>query len=114
MAHRSRNKKADFSEQPCASVDLGVDALVARARTSLRRGDARKAVLLLERASCLASEDARIWALYAVQCQRMGKLEDATRAFRQAIWLRERAHDERRVRVLRRLLSDVRRELPAA
>jgi Flp pilus assembly protein TadD len=115
MAQRSR-KKADFSHPSSgdSSSDFGVDALVARARTSARRGDGRKAFLLLERASNLASDDPRVWTLFAVQCQRMGKLEDATRSFRQAIWLRERTHDDRRVRVLQRLLSELRRELPAA
>ena len=119
MARRSR-KGAQFSALKSASAstggsgDLGVEALVLRARTSSRRGDARKAFLLLERACCLASEDARLWALFAVQCQRMGKMDDAARAYRQAIWLRERSRDERRAAVLERLLSELRRELPAA
>jgi Flp pilus assembly protein TadD len=119
MARRFR-KAAQFSALESASAgtngdpDLGVEALVVRARTSSRRGDARKAFLLLERACCLASEDARVWTLFAVQCQRMGKIDDAARAYRQAIWLRERAKDERRAAVLQRLLSELRRKLPAA
>jgi hypothetical protein len=44
----------------------------------------------------------------------MGKLNDAARAFRQAIWLRERAHEDARAQVLTRLLTELRRELPAA
>jgi hypothetical protein len=51
-----------------------------------------------------ASSDARLWALYAAQSWRMGRRDDACQALRQAIWLRERAHEERRAQVLRALL----------
>lgn len=106
--------KAHFLAREHASALDGVDALIARARTATRRGETRKALLLLEEATHLAPDEARVWTLYAVHCQRTGKLDDTVRAFRQAIWLRERAHDDRRVRVLKRLLAEARGELTAA
>jgi Flp pilus assembly protein TadD len=78
---------------------------VEQARRQRRRGDARKALVLLREACFLAGADARLWVLYAAQTWRMGRLDDTRHALRQALWLRERAHDEPRARVVRSLLE---------
>lgn len=75
-----------------------------RARRLRQRGEQRKALLVLREACCQHEGDARLWALYAVQCWRMGRREDGKAAMRQALWLREQAKDVRRAHVLRALL----------
>ncbi|MFO7178133.1 MAG: hypothetical protein DIU78_005460, partial [Pseudomonadota bacterium] len=82
-----------------------VEARLKQAHRNRRRGDARRAFVLLREACFLAGDDARLWTLYAIQCWRMNRGDDARQALRQALWLRERAHDEPRARVLRRLLD---------
>ena len=77
---------------------------VAQARKRRRRGDERKALLLLREACYLSREDPRLWAMYGAQCWALNKRDDARQAFRQALWFRERAKDEPRARVLRCLL----------
>lgn len=62
--------------------------------------------MLILREVCFRSpSEPRLWALYAAQCWRMGRRDDARRALRQAIWLRDKAHDAARARVLRALLA---------
>lgn len=78
---------------------------VEQARRQNRRGEPRKALVLLREACFSAGGDARLWTLYAAQCWRMGRLDDTRQALRQALWLRERANDERRARVLRTLIA---------
>jgi Flp pilus assembly protein TadD len=78
---------------------------VEQARRQRRRGDARKALVLLREACFLAGTDARLWALYAAQSWRMGRLDDTRQALRHALWLREKNHDESRARVLRTLIT---------
>lgn len=63
--------------------------------------------MLLREASCLSEEDARVWTLYGVQAWRMGRRSDAQQALKHALWLRERAKDDARARVLRGLLLAV-------
>lgn len=49
--------------------------------------------------------DPRLWTLYAAQCVRLERHEDAVFALRQALWLRKRSHDDPRVRVTTTLLE---------
>lgn len=89
-------------------VELSLDPLeqrVEQARRQRRRGDERKALVLLREACFVAGADARLWVLYAAQSWRMGRLDDTRQALRQALWLRERAHDEPRAKVLRSLIA---------
>lgn len=46
----------------------------------------------------------RLWTLYAVACVRVRRVDDAKHALQQALWLRQRAKDDRRVQVIERLL----------
>jgi Flp pilus assembly protein TadD len=78
---------------------------VLRARRLRRRGEERRAMLIL-REACHAAEDcARLWTLYAAQCMRVGKRDDATDALTRAVWLRERDRDAARAKVTRDLLE---------
>jgi len=85
--------------------DNNLEQQVQQAQRLRRRGDQRKALVLLREACFRAGSDARLWALYAMQCWRMGRADDARQAFRQALWFRERAGDAGRTRVLRALLN---------
>jgi Flp pilus assembly protein TadD len=79
--------------------------LVQRARRLRRRGEQRRAMLIL-REACHAAEDcARLWTLYAAQCMRVGRRDDASDALTRAIWLRERERDSARAKVTRDLLD---------
>ncbi|HYO97901.1 MAG TPA: hypothetical protein VER33_25520 [Polyangiaceae bacterium] len=89
---------------PKSSTEPTVDVRVQQARRWRRRGDDRKAMLLLREASFQAGDDARLWTLYAAQCWRMRRHDEARQALRQALWFRERAGDGARARVLRALL----------
>jgi hypothetical protein len=80
---------------------------MSRARRMKRKGEERRAMLALREAVCRANDDARLWTLYGVQCARVGRVEEAERALRHALWLRQRARDERRVEVTRTLLARV-------
>ena len=106
---RSRARKF----QPAASAGPAAE-LVERARRHLRKGEQRRAWLSLQEACCVSSDDARIWALYAAHSRRMNRLDEAEKAFAQALYLRERQRDHARAAVLRRLLEELRSERYAA
>ncbi|MGC4088306.1 MAG: hypothetical protein QM756_10480 [Polyangiaceae bacterium] len=75
-----------------------------QARRRRAKGEGRRAMILMREACCMAPEDAVLWTLYAVQCWRMNRRDDARTALRQALWLREQSGDTRRAHVLRALL----------
>jgi Flp pilus assembly protein TadD len=60
---------------------------------------------VLERACCAESGSARLWTLYGVYSARAGRRDDALRALKQALWLREREHDVGRANVTRMLIE---------
>lgn len=91
--------------RPQPTQDVTLDQRLHQARRQRRRGDERKALLILREVCFQAASDARLWTLYAHQCWRTGRRDDACQALRQALWLREKARDEARARVLRALLS---------
>jgi len=62
-------------------------------------------MLALEQACCLSEHDARLWTLYAIECQRAGRNDRAHEALARAVWLRQRQRDTARVRVTRRLIE---------
>jgi hypothetical protein len=64
-------------------------------------------MLALREACFSAGDDPRLWVLYAVQCLRARRRDEALRALRQSLWLRERQHDERRACVLRAFIAQV-------
>jgi Flp pilus assembly protein TadD len=107
IQHSSAFATADAFDPASSSDALETpgDPLVLRARRLRRRGEQRRAMLIL-REACHAAEDcARLWTLYAAQCMRVGKRDDATDALTRAIWLRERERDSARAKVTRDLLD---------
>jgi Flp pilus assembly protein TadD len=91
-------------------VDDPVEALIARSRKVLAKGDARRATVLLRQACALDEWRARTWTLLGVLLAREGAREEAGRALNQARWLRSRAGEKGRAAVTQeladRLLSD--------
>lgn len=82
--------------------------LLSRVRRLRRRGEERRAMLLLREAAYSDRHDAVLWTSYADQCRRAGKREQADQALVHAIWLRERQNDAKRAGVTRLLLEDLR------
>lgn len=65
-------------------------------------------MIALREAACVQGDNARLWTLYAAQCLRAGRRDEAEQALRQAAWLRQRARDTDRARVTQLLLEQVR------
>jgi Flp pilus assembly protein TadD len=81
------------------------ELLLARARRAQQRGERRQALVALREATLLAETDPRLWALYGAACAKSNRLDEAERAFAQALYFRQRAHDARRVTVLRGVIE---------
>lgn len=81
--------------------------LLRRAHRMARKGDDRKAMIAAREACFTEPKDARLWALYGAWCFRARHREEALHAFGQSLWLRQRAKDEPRARVLRKLIAQV-------
>lgn len=64
-------------------------------------------MLALREACQHGGHSPRLWTLYGVACVRVRRLDDARQALRQALWLRQRARDLRRARVMERLLEQL-------
>lgn len=77
----------------------------ARARKARRRGETRDEANALRLACALREGDATLWTLFGYALLRMGRVEEAMEAWGQALWLRERAGEELRARVMRQLLD---------
>ena len=78
---------------------------IERARRQSERGDERRAMLIL-REECFAVEsDAALWVHYGLSCLRARRRDEGFRALAQALWLRQRARDEARSRVMRDLIA---------
>ena len=81
--------------------------LANRARRHRRRGEDRRALVVL-REACLRDEDnATLWTLYGAWLAEAGKNEDARRALKHALWLRNTAGQPAKARVTRALLGKV-------
>ena len=75
------------------------ETLRRQARRWRRRGKYRRAMVALHEACALSEQDAALWTLYAADCVRARRREEAVRALGQALWLRQRSRDRRRARV---------------
>ncbi len=76
-----------------------------RARRQSERGDERRAMLIL-REECFAVEsDAALWVHYGLSCLRVRRRDEGFRALAHALWLRERAREDGRARVMRELIA---------
>jgi Flp pilus assembly protein TadD len=81
------------------------ELLLARARRAQQRGERRQALVALREATLLAETDAKLWALYGAACAKANRLEEAERAFSQALYLRQRQHDAPRANSLRNVIQ---------
>ncbi len=84
------------------------ELLLARARRAQQRGERRQAFVALREATLIAETDPRLWALYGAACEKNNRLDEAERAFSQALYLRQRQHDVPRAIVLRRMIERLR------
>jgi Flp pilus assembly protein TadD len=82
-----------------------VDLLLARARRAQQRGERRQALVALREATLLEESNPKLWALYGAACVKANRLEEAERAFGQALYFRQRAHDTGRARALRGVMD---------
>jgi Flp pilus assembly protein TadD len=63
---------------------------------------------MLRDAAHANESDARLWALYGVQCVRAGHVEVALRALAHAAWLRVRSREPRKAQVTRDFIARLR------
>jgi hypothetical protein len=78
---------------------------IERAHRQSERGDERRAMLIL-REECFAVEsDPGLWVHYGLACLRARRSDEGFRALAHALWLRERARDDQRVKVMRDLIA---------
>lgn len=80
------------------------ELLLGRARRAQQRGERRQALVALREATLLEETDAKLWALYGAACAKANRLDEAERAFTQAVYLRQRQHDAPRAGSLRSLI----------
>lgn len=106
MARRPRRSRIQI-KQPALGESRPDQLLVRRAQRHRRRGEHRQAMLALREACQHSGQSPRLWTLYGVACVRVRRLDDARQAFRQALWLRRRAHDDSRAQVLERLIEQL-------
>jgi Flp pilus assembly protein TadD len=88
--------------------DDPVEALITRARKARRKGEARRAVVLLRQACALDERRARAWALLGALLSREGTVDEAVQAFKQARFLCARAGEKARAEVIERLTEQLR------
>ncbi len=81
------------------------ELLLGRARRAQQRGERRQALVALREATLLAETDAKLWALYGSACAKANRLDEAGRAFGQALFLRQRQHDAPRANSLRAVMQ---------
>jgi cytochrome c-type biogenesis protein CcmH/NrfG len=112
MTHRRRPAvRSDSPSTPPRAAppfEDAIEALVTRARRSARRGDVRRAVVLLRQACALDEERARPWALLGALLLRQGHGAEAEGPLRHARWLRARAGESGRAAATQRLLDRAR------
>ena len=89
-----------------------VSAALARARRARRKGHDRHEFHALREACALGEYDATLWTMLGAACLRQERWEEAVSALKHALWLRERAGEEKRAVVTRKLLGLAGRESP--
>jgi len=81
------------------------ELLLRRARRAQKRGERRQVLVALREATLLAETDATLWALYGSACAKANRLDEAERAFSQALYLRQRQRDALRASSLLRVIQ---------
>src|SRR3954454_25413116 len=100
VPHNSMNQQSSNPGFPSRS-----ELLLGRARRAQQRGERRQALVALREATLLAETDAKLWALYGAAGAKANRLDEAERAFTQALYLRQRQRDVRRANSLRNLIQ---------
>src|SRR5689334_22971432 len=103
FALRRDNFMAQLSSTP-PGFPSRTEQLLSRARRAQQRGERRQALVALREATLLSETDAKLWALYGAACAKANRLDEAERAFTQALYLRQHQRDARRAASLRALL----------
>ena len=98
---------ADRTHRPDAKLDEDTEVLVNRARRHRRRGEDRRALVVLREACMRDEAAAALWTLYGAWLAKVGKNDEARKALRHALWLRTNAHQSEKARVTRQLLEAV-------
>lgn len=88
--------------------DDPIELLIRRSKRQQRRGDARAAVLLLQQACSMDEWRARSFTLLGALLTKIGKNEEAERAWLHARWLRQRSGEASRAEVTMRLIERLR------
>ncbi|HEX3596834.1 MAG TPA: hypothetical protein VHU80_17110 [Polyangiaceae bacterium] len=82
-------------------------AQLRRAWRHRRKGDERRAMVMLREAALENEHDARLWAMYGVQCARIGRFDVARRALQHAAWVRDRNGEAAKANVTRALIAEL-------
>lgn len=85
-----------------------IAAALNQAKRARKKGNHRKAMLLLRKAAFQEHENAALWTRYALSCLRDGRSDEAQKAFSQAIWLDRRRGNHRRAAVTQQLAERAR------
>ena len=83
------------------------DELALRAQKLRRKGEWRRAAFALREATALDESNAPRFMILAHLLARVGLRDDAARAMKQALYLRERRGERARANVIRRLLLNL-------
>jgi len=81
--------------------------LTVRALKLQRKGELRRASRTLREATALDESNAPRWMLFAHVLTRLGQRDDAERAMKQSLFLRERRGEKAKANVIRRLLLNL-------
>jgi Flp pilus assembly protein TadD len=87
-------------------ADVGERALelTARALRLRRRGELRRACVAFREACALDEQNAARWIWFGDTLARLGKRDDAERAMKQALFLRQQSAENAKANVIRGLL----------
>ena len=85
------------------------EELTSRAQRLRRKGELRRAAMTLREACGLDEENAARWVMLGDVLFRTGKKEEAARAMKQALFLRNRRGDRAKANVIRRLILNLAR-----
>jgi Flp pilus assembly protein TadD len=88
------------------NVDLAdrAEELTQRALRLQRKGELRRASMTFREATALDEANAARWMMYAHLLVRLGQRDEAERAMKQALFLRERSGEKAKANVIRGLL----------
>lgn len=97
-------RRALTQPTPDASVAERADELTARAHRLRRKGELRRAVVALREACALEEGNAARWVWLADALGRTGKRDEAERALKQSLYLRQQGGEKAKANVVRGLI----------